>query len=207
MRKRYADIIKELTDKELLFHLYLTQVLILSISLILSIILFNSFEEFQALFVFDDINILVIGAAAGAAVVLIDIVLMKVLPEKLYDDGGLNEKIFQNRNFLHIAFIAAVVAFSEELLFRGVIQTHFGLAISSLIFALVHYRYLFNWFLFVNIITLSFLIGYIYHITNNLLVTIVMHFLIDFLLGILIRKRYLVKSKRKAEEENVINDH
>lgn len=207
MRKRYADIIKELTDKELLFHLYLTQVLILSISLILSLILFNSFGEFQALFAFNDINIFVIGATAGAAVVLIDIVLMKVLPEVLYDDGGLNEKIFQNRSFIHIAFIAAVVAFSEELLFRGVIQTHFGLAISSLIFALVHYRYLFNWFLFVNIITLSFLIGYIYHITNNLLVTIVMHFLIDFLLGILIRKRYLKKTIRKAEEDNVNNDH
>ncbi|RBP89556.1 hypothetical protein DFO70_111210 [Cytobacillus firmus] len=207
MRKRYADIIKELTDKELLFHLYLTQVLILSISLILSIIFFNSFEEFQALFEFNDINILVIGATAGTAVVLIDIVLMKVIPEVLYDDGGLNEKIFQRRGFIQIAFIAAVVAFSEELLFRGVIQTHFGIAVSSLIFALVHYRYLFNWFLFVNIITLSFLIGYIYHITNNLLVTIVMHFLIDFLLGILIRKRYLKKTKRKAEEENAFNDH
>ncbi|MBG9544961.1 membrane protein [Cytobacillus firmus] len=195
MKKRYEDIIKELTDKELLFHLYLTQVLILAIAFILSIILFNSFEEFQALFVLDDINILVIGAAAGLAVVLIDIVLMKLLPEEMYDDGGLNKKIFQNRHFLHIAFIAAVVAISEELLFRGVIQTHFGLVISSLIFALVHYRYLFNWFLFVNIITLSFFIGYIYHITNNLLVTIVMHFLIDFLLGILIRKRYLNRGK------------
>lgn len=74
MKKRYEDIIKELTDKELLFHLYLTQVLILAIAFILSIILFNSFEEFQALFVLDDINILVIGAAAGLAVVLIDIV-------------------------------------------------------------------------------------------------------------------------------------
>ncbi|MEH7573073.1 CPBP family intramembrane glutamic endopeptidase [Cytobacillus firmus] len=195
MKKRYEDIIKELTDKELLFHLYLTQVLILAIAFILSIILFNSFEEFQALFVLDDINILVIGAAAGLAVVLIDFVLMKLLPEEMYDDGGLNKKIFQNRHFLHIAFIAAVVAISEELLFRGVIQTHFGLVISSLIFALVHYRYLFNWFLFVNIITLSFFIGYIYHITNNLLVTIVMHFLIDFLLGILIRKRYLKRGK------------
>lgn len=195
MKKKYEDIIKELTDKELLFHLYLTQVLILAIAFIFSIILFNSFKEFQALFVLDDINILVIGAAAGLTVVLIDIVLMKLLPEEMYDDGGLNKKIFQNRHILHIAFIAAVVAISEELLFRGVIQTHFGLEISSLIFALVHYRYLFNWFLFVNIITLSFFIGYIYHISNNLLVTIVMHFLIDFLLGILIRKRYLKKSK------------
>ncbi|EWG10805.1 CPBP family intramembrane glutamic endopeptidase [Cytobacillus firmus] len=202
MKKRYEDIIKELTDKELLFHLYLTQVLILAIAFILCIILFNSFKEFQALFVLDDINILVFGAAAGLAVVLIDFVLMKVLPEELYDDGGLNKKIFQNRHILHIAFIAAVVAISEELLFRGVIQTHFGLAISSFIFALVHYRYLFNWFLFVNIITLSFFIGYIYHITNNLLVPIVMHFLIDFLLGILIRKQYLKKSK----EENAMNN-
>ncbi|KON87197.1 membrane protein [Sporosarcina globispora] len=205
MKKRYADIIKELTDKELLFHLYLTQVLLLSISLILSFILFNSFEEFQDLFVFPDKNILVFGVAAGAAVVLIDLVLMKNLPHEMYDDGGLNEKIFQTRNFLHIAFIAAVVAFSEELLFRGVIQTHFGLVFSSIIFALVHYRYLFNWFLFVNIITLSFFIGYIYHITNNLLVTIVMHFLIDFLLGVLIRKRYLKRTKRKVEEESVFN--
>ena len=195
MKKKYEDIIKELTDKELLFHLYLTLVLILAFGLILTIILFNSFDEFQALFVLDDINILVIGAAAGLTVVLIDIVLMKLLPEEMYDDGGLNKKIFQNRHILHIAFIAAVVAISEELLFRGVIQTHFGLEISSLIFALVHYRYLFNWFLFVNIIKLSFFICYIYHISNNLLVTIVMHFLIDFLLGILIRKRYLKKSK------------
>ncbi|WP_394579733.1 CPBP family intramembrane glutamic endopeptidase [Cytobacillus firmus] len=205
MKKKYEDIIKELTDKELLFHLYLTQVLILAIAFIFSIILFNSFEEFQDLFVLDDINILVIGAAAGLAVVLIDIVLMKLLPEEMYDDGGLNKKIFQNRHILHIAFIAAVVAISEELLFRGVIQTHFGLAISSLIFALVHYRYLFNWFLFVNIITLSFFIGYIYHISNNLLVTIVMHFLIDFLLGILIRKRYLKKSKEEKAMNKVDN--
>lgn len=195
MKKRYEDIIKELTDRELLFHLYLTQALILAITFILSIILFNSFKEFQALFVLNDWNILVIGAAAGLAVVLIDMILMKVLPDELYDDGGLNKKIFQNRHYLHIAFIAAVVAISEEILFRDVIQTHFGLAVSSLIFALVHYRYFFSWFLFVNIITLSFLIGYIYHITNNLLVTIVMHFLIDFLLGILIRKQYLKKSR------------
>jgi membrane protease YdiL (CAAX protease family) len=132
---------------------------------------------------------LLIGGVAGIAVVLLDIILMRILPASYYDDGGLNERIFRNRNIVHIAFIAAVVAFCEEVLFRGIIQTHVGLVFSSIIFAIVHYRYLFNWFLFLNIIVLSFFIGYLFLLTGNLWVTIFMHFIIDFLLGILIRNR------------------
>ncbi|WP_026584186.1 CPBP family intramembrane glutamic endopeptidase [Bacillus sp. J33] len=190
MKKKYAAIIKELSDKELLYHLYITQMLLLVISFILGILLFDSFTDFFDLFILGDENILLVGVTAGVGIVIADLILMKLLPNSLYDDGGLNERVFRNRSLLHIAVIAAVVAFSEELLFRGVIQTHFGLFISSVIFALVHYRYLFNWFLFLNIITLSFLIGYIYLVTENLLVTIVMHFLIDFLLGVTIRIRH-----------------
>ncbi|MGD6853448.1 CPBP family intramembrane glutamic endopeptidase [Bacillus infantis] len=189
MKKKHMEIIKELSDKDLLFHLYATQLLLLAISAILGFILFNDFSSFFDLFFWEDLNILYIGAGAGIAVVLADLLLMKIVPASYYDDGGLNERIFRNRNPLHIAVIAAIVAFCEELLFRGVIQTHFGLLVSSIIFAAVHYRYLFNWFLFVNIIVLSFLIGIIYLKTGNLAVTIFMHFLIDFLLGISIRYR------------------
>ncbi|MCA1039770.1 CPBP family intramembrane metalloprotease [Bacillus infantis] len=189
MKKKHMEIIKELSDKDLLFHLYATQLLLLVISAILGFILFNDFSSFFDLFFWGDLNILYIGAVAGIAVVLADLLLMKVVPASYYDDGGLNERIFRNRNPLHIAVIAAFVAFCEELLFRGIIQTHFGLLVSSIIFAAVHYRYLFNWFLFINIIVLSFLIGIIYLETGNLAVTIVMHFLIDFLLGISIRYR------------------
>lgn len=189
MKKKHMEIIKELSDKDLLFHLYATQLLLLAISAILGFILFNDFSSFFDLYFWEDLNILYIGAGAGIAVVLADLLLMKIVPASYYDDGGINERIFRKRNPLHIAVIAAIVAFCEELLFRGVIQTHFGLLVSSIIFAAVHYRYLFNWFLFVNIIVLSFLIGIIYLKTGNLAVTIVMHFLIDFLLGISIRYR------------------
>jgi uncharacterized protein len=189
MKKKHLELIKELSDKDLLFHLYATQLLLLAVSTILGFILFNDFSSFFDLFFWGDLNILYIGAGAGIAVVLADLLLMKVVPASYYDDGGLNERIFRNRNPVHIAVIAAIVAFCEELLFRGIIQTHFGLLVSSVIFAAVHYRYLFNWFLFVNITVLSFLIGIIYLKTGNLAVTIVMHFLIDFLLGISIRYR------------------
>ncbi|MBT2677675.1 CPBP family intramembrane metalloprotease [Bacillus sp. ISL-35] len=189
MKDRYKETVAGLTEKELLFHLAATQILLLTISSILGMILFDSIKEFTELFIWDDWNILTYGLGAGAAVVALDLVLMKYLPKSYYDDGGLNERIFRNKSVFQIMLIAALVAASEEILFRGVIQTNTGLIISSIIFAVVHYRYLFNWFLFTNIFLLSFLIGYIYMVTNNLAVTIVMHFVIDFILGLIIKFR------------------
>ncbi|WNF21550.1 CPBP family intramembrane glutamic endopeptidase [Mesobacillus jeotgali] len=189
MKDRYKETVAGLTEKELLFHLVATQILLLTISAILGMILFDSLNEFKEIFVWRDWGILSIGLTAGASVVVMDYVLMKYLPKSYYDDGGLNERIFKNRSVVQIMLIAAMVAISEEILFRGVIQTNTGLILSSIIFAVVHYRYLFNWFLFTNIILLSFLIGYIYMVTNNLLVTIMMHFFIDFILGLIIKFR------------------
>lgn len=188
MKKKYNELIISLTDKDLLFHLYMTQIILLAISFILGFLLFDHFSYLSKIHL-NDVNIAIIGIPAGVAVVIIDIVLMKLLPASFYDDGGLNERIFRKRSFLHIIVIAGLVAFSEELLFRGIIQTRVGLIFASIIFAIIHYRYLFNWFLFLNIILLSFVIGMIYEWTDNLAVTIVMHFVIDFLLGIYIKLR------------------
>ena len=189
MKKNYRELINSATDKELQNSLYLTQVMILIISFILGMFLFDDLAEFIALFIWDLQQIILWGGIAGVAVVLLDLILMKLLPSHYYDDGGLNERIFRNRSISQIAFIAAIVAVPEELLFRGMIQTHFGLISASIIFAIVHYRYLFNWYLFLNVIGLSFFIGYVYLQTNNILVTIFMHFLIDFLLGCHIKQQ------------------
>ena len=197
MKTKYSNLIKDIKDKDLIISLYFTQMLLLTIAFILGIFLFDSLSAFLDLFTIVDSNILIVGGTAGLIVVLVDLLFMKLLPPTYYDDGGLNKRIFQNRSLYHIAMIAAVVAIGEEILFRGVIQSHFGLIASSLLFALVHYRYLFNWFLFVNIIALSFLIGFIYFQTGNLLVTIFMHFLVDFLSGCIIRYKFIKKQKEQ----------
>jgi uncharacterized protein len=189
MKNKYNELIKGLTDREVLFHLYMTQIILLGIALVLGILLFDQFSFMKAID-FSDMRILLIGVPAGVAVVILDILLMKWLPSSYYDDGGLNKRIFRDRSVLHIAWISAFVAISEELLFRGVIQTKVGLILGSLIFAIIHYRYLFNWFLFTNIVILSFFIGYMYEWSNNLALTIVMHFTIDFLLGLYIKYRH-----------------
>lgn len=200
MKKKYFELINGLTDKDLLFHLYMTQVILCAISLILGFIFFDDFSYFNN-FNLKDFQIISIGIPAGITVVIADILLMKWLPSSYYDDGGLNERIFKNRNLFHILIIALFVAFSEELLFRGIIQTKVGLILASIIFAIIHYRYLFNWFLFTNIVILSFFIGLIFEWTDNLAVTIVMHFIIDFLLGVYIK----IKRPIRLDEEGGVS--
>lgn len=96
-----------------------------------------------------------------------------------------------------------MIAFSEELLFRGVIQTHFGLFVASTVFALLHVRYLEKLFLFAMVVLLSFFLGYIYELTNSLWVTIFAHFLIDFVLAVDIRLNYIRNMKQKDGGDRV----
>ena len=193
MKNKQAEIINQLTDKQLLYNLLLTQIILLTIALFLGIILFEDLSAFFDLFIFPDLHIVWVGISAGILVVLFDVWMMKVVPPSYQDDGGINERIFGSLPYPMIFIVALCVAISEELLFRGVLQTHLGLMWTSLIFAIVHYRYLFKLFLFINILTLSFFIGFLYEWTDNLFVTIMSHFLIDFILGCLIRR------KRKRE--------
>ncbi|WP_062356247.1 CPBP family intramembrane glutamic endopeptidase [Bacillus kwashiorkori] len=186
MKNKQKDIVAKLTDKELLLNVYLSQLILLIISLVLSWLLFSNVFTPLQFYNFMDGQILTVGVSAACIVVLIDLILMKQLPPRFYDDGGINERLFTDRGVFHIFLMCICIAFTEELLFRGVIQSYFGLIVASIIFALVHYRYLFNWFLFVNIVLLSFFIGVIYEWTDNLAVTTVMHFLIDFSLGLFI---------------------
>ena len=129
MKIKYFNLIKDIQEKDLIFSLYFTQVLLLTIAFILGLFLFDGLSSFFTLFTIVDPNILMIGGTTGIIVVLVDLIFMKLLPKNYYDDGGLNERIFQNRPLYHIALIAAVVAIGEEILFRGVIQTHFGLIV------------------------------------------------------------------------------
>lgn len=191
MAKRQADLINEMEDREVLFHLYLTQIIIIILAFIIGLFLFEDLDSFFAIWKGNIKEVLLFGGGSAIIVIVIDFILMKVLPKDMYDDGGINEKVFRNRPVWHIFIICVIVAFSEELLFRGVIQTHFGYLIASIVFAVLHIRYLFKWALLIVVISLSFYIGWIYIETENILVTIFMHFMIDFVFALIIRMKYL----------------
>jgi uncharacterized protein len=196
MRQKQKEIIKQISDRELTFHLYATQMVLLTVSIILGIFLYDDISSFLKQFAWNR-QILTYGVSSGIIIVGADLLFMKVLPMKYHDDGGINERIFRNRGVLHIAILAAVIAVCEELLFRGVIQHHFGLMAGTIIFAIIHIRYWGNWFLVLNILILSLWIGLVYEWTVNLGVTMVMHFIIDFLLGLAIKYQAVNQEKRR----------
>ncbi len=189
MRNRQAEAVKQLTDRELLLNVYLTQIILVLLASIMSLFLFQDLWFFTDLIYFTWTEIIVLGGGTAFLVIGIDLILMKTLPEEMLDDGGINERIFSRLSISHIFFLCAIISFSEELLFRGVIQTSFGLVLSSLLFAIIHVRYLSKPVLFSSVVVISFLIGVLYEVTDNLMTTITAHFLIDFVMACLIKQK------------------
>lgn len=191
MVKRQNELVKRMTDGQLLQQLYFTQILLLTISIFLSMMLFNRLSDFQALWRPELAEILLIGGFTAVIVLIGDWIIMRTMPKEWYDDGGINEKMFRHRSLPHIFFLCLIISFTEELLFRGVIQTHFGIWTASFIFAILHFRYLTKGLLFIMVILISLLLGFVYNWTGNLFVTVFAHFLIDLVFAIQIRMQYI----------------
>ncbi|QKY71619.1 CPBP family intramembrane metalloprotease [Lentibacillus sp. CBA3610] len=184
---KQSDIVKQLTDNELKQQLIFSQLLMLGIGILLSFLLFDSMTDWLHYFSIDMSDFIFYGIVPGFIIVLIDLLLMYIFPKKYYDDGGINDRIFKNRSIKGIFVISLMVSVAEELLFRGVIQAVFGYIVASVLFALVHIRYLNKPVLLISVLFVSFYIGYIFVLTENLFVTIIAHFTVDFVLGVIIR--------------------
>ncbi|MFJ8527140.1 CPBP family intramembrane glutamic endopeptidase [Bacillus sp. NPDC094106] len=180
--------VEDMSPKEIRLNLYITQLIIISIGCLLAYILFPNQNEFYSLWKWEPISILVIGSGIACGVVLLDYIAMKVLPESWFDDGGINDRMFRGMSVVQLLVVTFVIGFAEEFLFRGVLQTYFGLVIASLIFAILHIRYIMKPFLFCFVCMISFVFGYVFQWTGNLFITIFAHFLVDFIMGLQLRK-------------------
>lgn len=184
---KQAEIIKNMSDEELRKQLLLSQCIFFIISICLSFFFFPHLSNWFLYFHLDAKQIIMLGIIPAIAIVIIEIILYSVVPPRYFDDGGINEKVFKKQSLGNIFLISIVVAISEEFLFRGVIQTSFGYLFASTLFALVHFRYLKKPLLLILVFLISFILGYLFNVTENLLVVIAFHFTVDFLLGIYIK--------------------
>lgn len=161
----------------------------LLIAATIGIVAFDNMGSLIQMFEYNVKEIIFYGAGTGLAVVAIYFLLMLFLPERWYDDGGVNERVFQSLTPAQIPVACFFISFTEELLFRGIIQNIFGFVLASLLFAAVHFRYFFRPFLIFVTSGLSFLLGYLYLLTSNLWVPITVHFMIDFTFGLYYHNR------------------
>lgn len=183
----------QLNDKMLLINLYLTQAIALFIGLI--ILIFQRRNVISLLALPQDLQFIYWGVGLALIMFGCDLLLSRFINEQSMDDGGINDMLFRMRPIWHIALISFVVAVVEELVFRGAIQHGIGPYWTSILFAVIHIRYLRHWIPTGWVFVSSYGLGYIYIQTGTLWAPILCHFLIDFVSGLVIRFR-------KDEEAN-----
>ncbi|MGA4719594.1 lysostaphin resistance A-like protein [Fictibacillus nanhaiensis] len=185
MKNNWID---QITPRELLLNVYFSQSLFMLAALGLAFFFNVSFP-----WVLHDIDLSInewlLAISTGLFLPFLSIQLKKRLPEESLDDGGINEKIFGSLSYIHIFFLTGIIAFAEEWLFRGVLLSLLGLFITSIIFAVLHVRYIKKPVLFSIVCGLSFWLGMIYEMTDNIWVPFIAHFLIDFISGCWIAKQ------------------
>ncbi|AHV98114.1 type II CAAX prenyl endopeptidase Rce1 family protein [Paenibacillus sabinae] len=178
---------EQLTDRLLLVNLYFTQAITLIIGLVW--ILFQKRNPFHILNFPEGARFAAWGLGLAVIMLIVDFVLTYIVPEETMDDGGINELLFRGRPIWHIALIAAIVSVCEELLFRGAVQYAFGPYWTSILFAIIHVRYLRHWIPTGWVFASSYGLGLIYIYSGTIWAPILCHFIIDLFSGLVIRYR------------------
>jgi uncharacterized protein len=177
----------ELNDRLLLINVYLTQAITLLIALV--IIFFQNHTFLEVIALPQTHSVWLWGAGLAAVVLAVDVLISRFVPEEVTDDGGLNRMLFRNRPLWHIMVLSFIIAVCEELLFRGAIQHAWGPYWTSIVFAAIHVRYLKHWILTGIVFASSYGLGWIYIQSGSLWAPILAHFIIDAVMGCVIRYR------------------
>lgn len=176
--------VNHMSERSLLINVYLTQAIVFAVACLL---LWWQDRFSLSLWSVSSWRVIVYGLLVGLFILFADLVLTFAFPRRMTDDGGINEKLFRQRPLWHIFVITAVVAFCEELLFRGAVQPLIGIFGTSVLFTLIHYRYLRRWMMVSFLFLISLLFGIATELTGTLVAATIAHFTVDFLLGVLMR--------------------
>ncbi|SEN27150.1 CPBP family intramembrane glutamic endopeptidase [Lihuaxuella thermophila] len=173
-----------ITEKQVIVSFYITQLSLLVIALPL---LWWQGKLNWGYFGVTNIHMWIWGAVAGLGIVFLELVLIRIVPEKWLDDGGINRLLLGRRSPVHIFFIAAVAAVAEEMFFRGAVQHWLGIGWTTLLFVLVDTRYLRQWVLVLFLTLISFLFGWLVEWSGTLVPAVAAHWTVDFLMGLYLR--------------------
>lgn len=176
--------VEQLSDRVLILNLYATQAIVLTVACVL---LWWQERLSLDLWMFQSWTVWLWGCGAGLLIVCVDLLLSRLFPEYMIDQSGINEKLFRSQPVWHIFVMTLVIAIAEELLFRGAVQPYLGVFWTSVLFTLIHFRYLKQWMMMVVVFLISLGLGGLVLITHSLFASTVAHFVIDFTLGVLLR--------------------
>jgi len=129
-------------------------------------------------------------AVVGVFIYWISVRVLSRWSESIRSLESLFSQLLSPISYLQIFLVSSVTAFVEEWFFRGILVDHFGLILSSIVFALCHLipaPRLWMWSIWSFLAAV--ILGSIYQDTHSLYVPLLIHFLINFLSLIFINWR------------------
>lgn len=173
---------QEIDEANLRLNLWLTQGLVLAIAAGSSLF-FLGWERTVRLFAAPDGSGLAMALLIALGIILASVAMDRYLPSSWQDDGNVNETVFGNMSPFMTLLVCISVGVGEEWLFRGVVQSWVGNLWTSIIFTLIHVRYLKKPLLFISVFVTSLLLGMLYEREGTLWPSIIAHILIDLVLA------------------------
>lgn len=188
MRKKERLDLQQLSDTDVIKSFYLSQGLLLIMGCCGYAIFYRDMPPLSDWLHFSLMMVLILGCGSGLVLSLIELGIDQIVPKSWFDDEGINRRIFQAFSRPHIILAMLVVAVVEETLFRGIIQTEIGWVFASLLFGIIHVRYLKKPLMLIVALGMGFYLGWLYLYTNSLLPPIAAHFTIDVVLGFVLKQ-------------------
>ena len=136
-----------------------------------------------------NLNVVLVGSILGTALFIIMALVGVFLQRYVYSYLELMRelrKLFKTLNWPTIIVISIMAGVSEELLFRGVLQSYLvekssvllGIIASSALFGLMHF---YNRFYILLTFLVGLFLGWLYYFTGSLLLVVVLHAVYDVL--------------------------
>lgn len=147
-------------------------------------------------------NLIVYSTVASAGLLLYDGILSFYIPVTDIDETN---KSFQNYPILQSFVFLFIGALFEEILFRGIIQSLLylyldnqllSIFITTILFLSLHIQYFKKPIMLLNILIPSLTFGWIFAETNNILVPLIAHFIMNYEIILLFKYNLLELKER-----------
>ncbi|MBN6188557.1 CPBP family intramembrane metalloprotease [Aneurinibacillus sp. BA2021] len=195
---------KQLDSRTLALNVYISQAILFVIALVgLYFFYIRPGADWAVVFLLPNVqDAFLYGTLVALLVIAVEVILIVWLPPDMFDDGGLNEILFRDLPVWHIALVCLVVAVTEEFLFRAVMQPGLGIWWTSIVFTVVHVRYLKKWVMVSVVFLISVLFGWLFSHTGTVWSVVWAHFLVDFILGCFVKKGWFLSRQAGKTEES-----
>lgn len=183
-----SNSIEHMDDRFLRLNLLMTQGIILLIAAIGSYFV-HSWDSFYSLWRVPGWTFIMIGILFAVLVVVCSEGIERIVPASWVADGEINQRVFRGLSIFRTALLCILVGLAEEWLFRGVVQWWLGNVWTSLLFTVIHLRYLKKPLLMIMVFGTSYGLGVLFQLQGSLIVPIIAHSLLDFLSALIIQRR------------------